>query len=65
MAVQSAEHHIEAGRGFTCVGNIWDICGRHTGNLQAVQMVMFKKIKAIAEENNKRNPGGGILASNV
>lgn len=65
MAVQSAEHHTEAGGGFTCVGNIWGICGRHMGNLQAVLMVMLKKIKAIAGKNNKRNPGGGILASNV
>lgn len=65
MAVQSGEHHTEALRGFTRVGNMWGICGRHMGNLQAVLMVMFKKIKGIARKKVKEILGGGILVSNV
>lgn len=53
VAVQSGEHHVEAGRGFPCVGNIWGICGRHMGNLQAVLMAMFKKVEAIARGEKK------------
>lgn len=55
MAVQSGEHHIEASRGFPCVGNIWGICGRHMGDLQAVLMVMFKKVEAIAGGRKRKS----------
>lgn len=50
LVVGSGKHRVEGSRGFTCVGNIWDIRRRHMGNLQTVLMLMFKKIKLLGKK---------------
>jgi len=47
LAVESGKRQVEGNRGFTCIGDVWDTCRRCVGNLQAVLMLMFEKIKLL------------------